>query len=125
MACVNSFNFVIIINGYLTSFYKAHRGLRQGFKLSPILFLLIMKALSWRIGGYCAKDLIVGIKLTRNINISHVMFLDNLLFRGQVSLLEWKHFHHLLNSFGFASGRIMNSGKPKLIVDLDEVGVIV
>jgi hypothetical protein len=46
MGCVNSTNFSVLINGSPSSFFRSSRGLRHGFPLSPLLFLLIVECLS-------------------------------------------------------------------------------
>ena len=46
MSCVTSVSFAVFINGSASKFLKASRGLRKGCPLSPLLFLLIMEALS-------------------------------------------------------------------------------
>jgi hypothetical protein len=40
MACVSTVKCVILVNGKPTPFFSCGRGLRQGFPLSPLLFLL-------------------------------------------------------------------------------------
>ena len=45
-ACVTSVCFSILVNGFLEGFFGSSRGLRQGDRLSPLLFLLIMEVLS-------------------------------------------------------------------------------
>jgi hypothetical protein len=46
MGCVSSANFVILVNGSPTEFFKSHRGIRHGLPLSPLLFLLVVEAFS-------------------------------------------------------------------------------
>jgi hypothetical protein len=46
MTCVTTISFVVLINGVGSPFFKAGRGLCQGFPLSPYLFLLIVDGLS-------------------------------------------------------------------------------
>jgi len=41
MACLTSISFSILINGAASSLFTTERGVRQGFPLSPILFLLV------------------------------------------------------------------------------------
>jgi len=49
MACVENVKYSVIINGSPSSFFQAERGLRQGCPLSPLLFILVMNALSTQI----------------------------------------------------------------------------
>jgi hypothetical protein len=46
MGCITSVNTTVLVNGIPTDFFRCHRGLRQGFPLSPLIFLLVIEALS-------------------------------------------------------------------------------
>jgi hypothetical protein len=46
MSCVTSANLAILINGESSTFFCMGKGLRQGCPLSPLLFILVMEALS-------------------------------------------------------------------------------
>ena len=46
MGCFTSLTSSILINGSTSKFFNASRGLRQGYPLSPLLFLIIAKGLS-------------------------------------------------------------------------------
>jgi hypothetical protein len=46
MSCVNTTSFAVLVNGGPTSFFEAGEGFKQGFPLSPLLFILVMEGLS-------------------------------------------------------------------------------
>jgi len=45
MSYLSSISFIVLINGYASSFFNVERGLRQGCPLSPLLFLLVVEGL--------------------------------------------------------------------------------
>ena len=46
MGCISTTSFATMVNGTLTPPFRSSRGLRKGFRLSPLLFLLIIDGLS-------------------------------------------------------------------------------
>jgi hypothetical protein len=46
MSCMDTTTFAILVNGEALGFFKGGRGMRQGCPLSPLLFILVMEALS-------------------------------------------------------------------------------
>ena len=49
IGCIYNSSMVVIINGSASRFIHPSRGLRQGCALSPLLFILVMDALSIKI----------------------------------------------------------------------------
>ena len=75
-----------MVNGYPSGFFSISRGLRQGDSPSPLLFVVIMEALSEMITTTIDKCLLssfsVGSRLPV-VNISHLLFTnDTLVFFG-------------------------------------------
>ena len=44
--CISSVPYFVLVNGFAESFLGSSRGIRQGDCLSPLLFVLVMKAFS-------------------------------------------------------------------------------
>ena len=69
MGCVTIANFVVLINGEPTRFFKSSRGLCRGCPLSPLLFLFVVEGLSRLIHKAKREGSIKGPRLTQLIRI--------------------------------------------------------
>jgi len=79
MGCITNVSYAILINGATTPFFKGQRGLRQGCPLSPLLFLLVAEGLSQLIQKAKREGKVKGIEAAVNMNISHLLFVDDIL----------------------------------------------
>jgi hypothetical protein len=104
MGCVTSANYVVLINGKPTNFFKSSRGLRQGCPLSPLLFLLVVEGLSRAIKEQVRDKKIEGIHVARGIYITHLMFVDDIILFGNGNFVEWELFKEILELFSKATG---------------------
>ena len=86
MACVCLANYAILINGEPSLFLKISRGLRQGCLLSPYPFLLIIKGFNKLIHIEKRKARLEGIRISSQVNLRHLIFIDDLLLFGKGSL---------------------------------------
>lgn len=111
MACVLNINYAIIINGYPTHFFRAGRGLRQHYSLSPLLFILVMDNLSLRIKKAVEEDQFQALVMGINNQISHGFFVDDVLIMGMLNRLSWMNLFHIFKKFEIVFGLVMNLQK--------------
>jgi hypothetical protein len=111
MGCVTSANFVVLVNGSPTEFFKSYRGLRQGFPLSLLLLLLVVEGFSRVMKKVCFEGKFSGIKVAKGAIISYLLFVDDVVILGVGSVEEWLELKKLLTSFCLASGMEINCQK--------------
>lgn len=92
--CVSLASFVVLINGTPSRFFKASRGLRQGCPLSPFLFLIIAESLSRLINSAKLEGSVKGIMVAKATNLTHMLFVDNVLLFGDSTVREWRSYKH-------------------------------
>lgn len=97
MACISSANFAVLINGVPFKFFKISRGIREGYYLSPFLFLPVSKALSKLLSKAKKDNLVKGIKVTEMITLSHLLFVYHVLIFGIGEVGEWKVIKYILH----------------------------
>jgi hypothetical protein len=115
MGCVTSANFVVLINGKPTKFFKSTRGLRQGCPLSPLLFLLVVEGLSRAIKEQVRDKNLEGIHVARGIYITHLMFVDDIILFGNDNFVEWNLYKDLLELFSKATGMAFSPHKSMFL----------
>ena len=92
MRCVVSTNFVDLVNCGASNFFKASRGIRQGFPLSPFLFLLITEALSLQTSQARFENKIKEVKVSSHFHITHLLFVEDVSLFGIRDIDEWSNF---------------------------------
>ncbi|XP_026416071.1 uncharacterized protein LOC113311449 [Papaver somniferum] len=72
--------FSVLVNGSSTGYFKSKKRIRQGYPLSPFLFLLVGEALSYMIKQAQDQSLISGFNVADDGNsVSHLQFADDTL----------------------------------------------
>jgi hypothetical protein len=115
MGCVASTSFGILINKEATQFFNSGRGLRQGFPLSPLLFILVMEGLNLSLKKSHTEGKLIGIKVSRMVIILHLLFVGDVLIMSKASFIEWQEIHTLLYAFCGASGLEINVNKSTFL----------
>lgn len=112
--CVCTPTFSISVNGHSDGFFKSSRGLRQGDPLSPYLFVLVMEVFSKLLHSRYDSGYISYHPKTSTLEISHLMFADDVMvfFDGSSSSLHG--FYETLDDFAGWSGLRMNREKTQL-----------
>ena len=111
MGCLTSVNFSLLINGSPSHFFMASHGIRQGCPLSPLLFILVIEGLNLLIDDACRWGLVKGIKISKDLSLTHLLFVDDVILFGFCSCEEWIAFKVLLDTFCEASGMFINLEK--------------
>lgn len=116
-SCNTSPSFSIALNDTLVGFFHGRKGLRQGDRLSPYLFVLAMEVLSCLLGeatstgsGFQFHPKCSSLKLT------HLCFADDLLLFSAANLSSLRVIHGVLEEFEELSGLKSNPAKSSVFV---------
>ena len=115
MGCLQSTSFSILINGSPTNFFLPTMGIRQGSPLSPFIFLLVVEELSRIIHNAKENREIKGIKVSTCEEVTHTLFVDDVLIFGEASIRNIDAFSSLIDKYKRATGMVVNMEKYNLI----------
>ena len=79
MSSLSSVSFSLLINGVATTFFKAGRGLKQGFPLAPLLFLVVVEGLGRAILFAKENETYHGLSFGNDIVLTHFLFVDDIV----------------------------------------------
>jgi hypothetical protein len=114
-ACIGSPWIAPMVNGRVTNFFKASKGLRQGFPISPLLYAIQASVLSYQLENSRIRSNLQGQKITQGVKeINHAQFADNTLLLGGPSLLVAKIFKEELDAYAAVSGSEISQEKSKI-----------
>jgi hypothetical protein len=114
MACLNTVSFALLINGAATPFFHSERGLRQGFPLSPLLFLLVAECLSRALNHEARSGNLLGISIAPGHKITHLLFVDDILLFCNDRRRDAEKLAEILKMFHLATGMIINVQKSTI-----------
>jgi hypothetical protein len=116
MKCVTTVSFSILINGQPTKNFSPKRGLRQGYPLSPYLFIICADVLSSLIIKANQDKLIHGVKISpRAPEITHLFFADDSLLFCKANAKETQQVKDIINNYEEASGQLVNYSKSEIM----------
>ena len=117
--CISIVKFSILINGSPTDFFGSSRGFRQGDPLSPLLFDIVMEALSRMLDVAASagqfSGFSVGSTVGPSVMVSHLLFADDILIFCDVELTQIANLRVILARFEEVSGLRINLGKSELV----------
>ena len=112
-------SFSILINGSLFDFFGSFRGLRQGDPLSPLLFDIVMKALSRMLDVAASTGQFSGFSVSStagpSMMVSHLLFADDTLIFCDAEPYQIANLRAILARFEEVSRLRINLGKYELV----------
>jgi hypothetical protein len=125
--CISTARFSVLVNGTPSGFFSSSRGLRQGDPLSPLLFVIVMEALSRMLSFSIDRGFLsgfsMGSRLSEEVIISHLLFADDTLVFCEVNPDHLRFLRVVLLCFEAVSGLKINLAKSVLVPvgDVDNV----
>jgi hypothetical protein len=117
--CISSVRFSVLINGTPCGFFPSSRGLRQGDSLSPLLFVLVMEALSRLMDRAVDRGYLEGFSVDNSnafgLKVSHMLFADDTLVFCGATRDQLYHLKGVMLCFEAVSGLRINLGKFEIV----------
>jgi hypothetical protein len=117
--CISTVRFSVLINGGPEGFFGSSRGIRQGDSLSPLLFVIVMEALSRMMSKAVDGGLLSGFQVgsTENhlVQVSHLLFADDTLIFSDANPNHIFNPRLLFSWFEAVSGLKINLNKSEMV----------
>ena len=117
--CISIASFFVLVNSSPTGFFRSSRGLRQGDRLSPYLFVIGMEALSCLLKLVVEGNFISGCRFSGrdggDIVISHLLYVDDTILFCKANYEQLMYLRWTLMWFEAFSGLKINLNKSVII----------
>ena len=111
MSIFSFVSFALLINGVASTFFGFGRGLRQGFPLAPLFFLIIVEGLGRALLSTKECGTFHGISFGNNITLTHVLFVNDIVMVSNGSEQSLSTLYEVLMVFYKVSGMVINEDK--------------
>jgi len=109
----------ILVNGTLSGFFNSTPGLRQGNPLSPLLFVVILEALSWMLIATMDQGNLTGFSVgprdSDALVVNHLLFADDMLIFYGAQEKQIRHLRCIFLCFDVALGLRINLEKLEIV----------
>jgi hypothetical protein len=128
--CISSVRYSMLVNDEPAGFFSSSRGIRQGDPLSPLLFVIIMEALSRMLMESEARGLVAGFSVgsvhNSGLSISHLLFANDTLIFCDADVEQLCNLRCLFFCFEAASGLKINLSKSEIISigEVQDIGLL-
>jgi hypothetical protein len=117
--CISTARFSILVNGSPCGFFASSRGLRQGDPLSPLLFVIVMEALSRLLDRAVREGLCSGFTVGKtdetSLMVSHLLFADDTLLFCDADSEQISNLRYVFSWFEVCSGLKINLSKSEIV----------
>lgn len=109
--CLSTARFSILINGSPEGYFNSNCGLREGDPLLPFLFILAIEAITTEMERVVSNKNFDLIKQKEDCEISHLIFVDDLLIFGKANKKSLSALETILIGLSRTAGLVMNKSK--------------
>jgi hypothetical protein len=117
--CISTVSFSILVNGTPSGFFNSSCGLRQGDPLSPLLFVVVMEALSRMLTAALDQGNLTGFSVgardSEALVVNHLLFADDTLIFCGAQEEQIRHLRCIFLCFEAAFGLRINIGKSEIV----------
>lgn len=111
-ACISGPQIAPLVNGRPRDFFQSSRGLRQGCRLSLLLYVIMTYSLSRKIESKHLSGRLSRISIVRGVKeLNHSQFTNDTLLLGGSSLPIVDRFNVILQHYLEVSGGVVNNRK--------------
>lgn len=114
MQCICTVSYSINLNGIARKDFIRERGLRQGDRLRPFLFLICSEGLSTLMRLASEEGNLRGVRVSRRgPQISHLLFADDCILFGEAIDKGTETFENILKEYEVCLGQCVNYGNKQ------------
>uniref|UniRef100_A0A2N9GI39 Reverse transcriptase domain-containing protein n=1 Tax=Fagus sylvatica TaxID=28930 RepID=A0A2N9GI39_FAGSY len=117
--CISTIRFSVLINGGPEGFFGSSRGIRQGDSLSPLLFVIVMEALTRMMSKAVEGGLLSGFQVgsmdSHLVRVSHLLFTNDTLIFSDAKPDHIFNLRLLFTWFEAVSGLKINLNKSEMV----------